>query len=156
MPDIAETTTCPWCWEPGEVAVLRGHLLRHDDIVPERECRGSGKGLDEVAWAVAFDRMCRGILDELGFRDWRVRWSTDSASICVHGPKEIWLHDRRAESIWYYCKEAFLHEVAHIGGPEGPGVLSEAKHGPDFFRRYGGLMVRFADWPPGMEWDTDA
>ena len=155
MAELAqEIVECPWCWEPVDVVLKDGLLLEHADLVPGRSCRGGGKKMaTEGAFAVAFDRMCRAMLDELGFHDWRVRWSPDSASVTHHSSKEIWQHDRRARSVWFYCKEAFLHEVAHIdGGPVGGdiGCNQEDAHGPQFFMRYGNLLVRFADWHPGM------
>lgn len=156
---MPETAQCPWCWESTEVALEDGRLVEHPDLVPGRTCRGSGKEMaTEGAFAVAFDRMCRRMLDSLGFYDWTVRWSTDSASVTQHSSKQIWQHDRRAKSVWFYCKEAFLHEVAHIeGGPVGGdvGCNQEDAHGPQFFMRYGNLLVRFADWHPEMPFDDD-
>ncbi len=146
LPPLSEAPpmiACPWCWDSDEgVRFLDGKLERHDDIVLGRDCRGSGKTPDDVAKAEAIDRLCCTMLSMTGHPDWTVRWSSAAPSECHWNSKQIWMHDKRGDEPWYYIKEAFIHEVAHIEGT--PGVGGEIAHGMQFFHRLGALYQRLA------------
>jgi hypothetical protein len=54
------------------------------------------------------------VLKELGFLDWKVQVWNDSP-FCANDLKLIVMSKQTLEnSPWYYIKESFLHEVAHI------------------------------------------
>lgn len=156
LPPLAKApplVACPWCWQPGDEGfrVLNGGLERHVDLVRGRDCRGSGRSLEEARVVAAVDTLCRRILERAGHPDWNIRWTPAAPSHCIHKAREIWMYDQRHVQPWYYGKEAFVHEVAHIdtkvsytaGCPAG--AISEARHGPKFFRRLGALHQACAD-----------
>lgn len=158
MPESAqEVVACPWCWKPQPVEMCDGKVVKHDDGTLDDACRGSGKTLDDVAQADAIARMCRRLLVTAGYADWAVRWSSAAPSICHTDSKQIWMYDRRVnDDLWYYIKEAFIHEMAHIDTWTTQGMNDEQGHGPAFFRRYGELLVELADVVLEIEEGADA
>ena len=42
---------------------------------------------------------------------------------------------------WYYVKEAFLHEVAHIGEKRAGSWVT---HDEEFFKRFGNLLIKYS------------
>lgn len=89
--------------------------------------------------------MGQHFLESLGYDEWRIQWGCVPPSECIHLVKIIRMSDQHDGNCWYYVKEALLHEIAHIEGPE---VGGEKAHDKEFFKRYGELLIRFADYQP--------
>ena len=92
------------------------------------------------------------VLKELGFLDWKVQVWNDSP-FCANDLKLIVMSKQTLEnSPWYYIKESFLHEVAHIGDQRNGSVDT---HDAPFFERFGSLCIQFSkvdpDWLIGNE-----
>lgn len=84
------------------------------------------------------------VFTQLGITDWRIGISDES--FCDNELKRICLAERAVEGeAWYYIKQSFLHEVAHIGDNRQGSVVT---HDGDFFRRFGVLCMQFADCNP--------
>ncbi len=84
------------------------------------------------------------VFKELKLDGWRV--SVWDGTFCANDLKFIAFGDTTLEcEPWYYIKEMFLHEVAHIGETRQGSVVT---HDADFFRRLGKLHNRFADFEP--------
>ena len=87
------------------------------------------------------------VFSDLGLDGWKVRTGVDTW--CDNHRREICISDGTIEGEpWYYVKELFLHEVAHVGETR-PGSVQT--HDAAFFRRLGELFIRFADFEQNAE-----
>ncbi len=80
------------------------------------------------------------VFNTLGLKGWRLEfWD---ASFCANDIKLISIgREDVDEQPWFYLKEMFLHEVAHIGETR-PGSMKT--HDEAFFKRLGELFIKFS------------
>lgn len=97
----------------------------------------------------------QGFIDHVfaseGLKCWKIVAFHDSfdGGSCDGFGKRIEMDGLHGTS-WYYLKEQFLHEVAHALDPliAVPGRASGVSHDPRFFKRYGELLIKYAEHEP--------
>ncbi len=89
-------------------------------------------------------RFARFVFEQLSLGEWRLEfWD---AAFCANDIKLITLSkEDYEEQPWFYLKEMFLHEVAHVG-EKRPGSIDT--HDEAFFERLGKLHIKFSKHNP--------
>lgn len=100
---------------------------------------------DETKW---FKEFVDHVFLYEGLQDWTITAFHElfDGGACYNNVKTIEI-DRLHTMSWYYLKELFLHEVAHALDPMGDRS-SWVSHDPEFFRRYGELLIRYSQCQP--------
>lgn len=81
-----------------------------------------------------------------GLQDWKITAFHEPFDGGARYSKTIKI-DQLYTNPWYSLKELFLHEVAHALDPLGDRS-SWVSHDPEFFRRYGELLIRYSQCQP--------
>jgi len=98
---------------------------------------------DWVKW------FAQSVLLQKNLDDWKIVFlDFDDGSSCNNEFKIIEISGLGSNT-WYYLKEIILHEVAHALAPDSNvGKTSVTSHDPAFFKRYGELLIEFANARP--------
>jgi hypothetical protein len=88
------------------------------------------------------------VFKELNLDGWKLDFFPFSfdGDWCYNDLKTIEM-DMSTGSSWFYLKQRFLHEVAHaLDERSCKGRTSDSFHDSYFFKTYGELLIRFADY----------
>jgi hypothetical protein len=84
--------------------------------------------------------LSKSVFEKEALDGWRIEVGAPPSE-CIEDLRLIRISENYLNDGWYYLKEIFLHEVAHVGNY----IADNHGHTPEFFRKLGELHIKYCD-----------